>query len=215
VKPEDERLFFEHDIATPLTNALGAAYLLRAGADPADEGSREALEILGANLRTLERMVGWYWRVRQVTGLEPVPPYEAGSVGAAVAERIREEALPLAPPDGGWGAGRATVPEAPLVTGLLGAGLTLAAASGRSVAWRVEAGEGVVWSLWSVPGEQGALDAGRLFRKVYWPGGAVVKAWTDPGLPYLEAVLEPAGGSLELVWADGRWELRAAIPVVP
>ena len=143
MNPSDEKLFFGHDLATPLSNLLGAHYLLKASLDPGDHAAMEALEILEANARTLERMLGWYWRLRELEGsLEPVTPWPAADLPALLAERIAEAGLPLRAPERGPFEGRLRIPADPLCTGLIGAALTLEAASGQPVAWRLEGTSG-------------------------------------------------------------------------
>jgi hypothetical protein len=216
MKPEDEKLFFGHDLATPLTNLVGAHYLLRLSVPRGDAAGQEALQILEANARTLERMLGWYWRLRELEAAqEPVEPWPAADLLPSLQKRIGEEALPLGPPAGTGCTGRLALPAEELEAGLLGAALTLHAAAKMPVAWSFEEREGVLVSRWAVEGDEEALDPGRLFRKLYWPSGVKVRPWLDPCLPYLRAVLEPRGGSLELSWAEGCWILEAVLPLVP
>ena len=216
MKPEDEKLFFGHDLATPLTNLVGAHYLLRLSLSKDDAAGQEALQILEANARTLERMLGWYWRLRELEAAQdPVEPWAAADLLPRLQKRVEEEALPFAPPGGGACGGRLALPAEELEAGLLGAALTLQAAAKTPAAWSFEEREGVLVSRWVVEGDEEALDPGRLFRKLYWPSGVKVRPWLDPCLPYLRAVLEPRGGSLELSWAGGRWTLEAVLPLVP
>lgn len=216
MKPEDEKLFFGHDLATPLTNLVGAHYLLRLSVPKGDAAGQEALQILEANAWTLERMLGWYWRLRELEAAqEPVDPWAAADLLPRLQKRIEEEALPLAVPEAAGGTGRFALPADELEAGLLGAALTLQAAAKATVAWSFEDREGELVSRWAVDGDEEALDPGRLFLKLYWPSGIKVRPWLDPCLPYLRAVLEPRGGSLELSWAEGRWILEAVLPLVP
>jgi hypothetical protein len=216
MKPDDERAFFGHDLATPITNLVGAHFLLKMALKGDDLAAREALEILEANTRTLERMLGWYWRLRELEGsLVAVPPWPAAILIRRLRERVEEEALPVLAPELVPCDARLQIPPVPLETGLIGAAITLASASGREVSWRFEGGEGVLFSCFEVTGDQDLLDPERLFRKVYWPSRHKFPAWLDPCLPYLRAVLEPFGGNLELVWEEGRWTLTAALPLLP
>lgn len=216
MKPDDERLLFEHDLATPITNLQGASYLLRMNARPEDEAAREALDILDANIRALERMTGWYWRVRELeAGLGPAPPWRAQELPALLARRLASEKIPLPEPKGRLSARSCEIPQEPLLAGLIGAGLTLAAASGSTPSWSLADADAGIECLYAVKGDRDALDPERLFRKVHWPRRSRVAAWLDPGLPYLRALLAPFGGTLELRWAEGAWELAASIPVIP
>lgn len=216
MRPEDEKLFFGHDLATPLTNLVGAHYLLRMSLPKDDAAGQEALQILEANTRTLERMLGWYWRLRELeASKEPVAPWPAGELVPRLRNWIEVDGLPIPPPKGDGGTGRFALPAEELDAGLLGAALTLQAAAKAPVAWEFEPREGALVSRWAIDGDEEALDPGRLFRKVYWPGPSKVKPWLDPCLPYLREVLEPRGGSLELTWAGGKWALEAALPLLP
>ncbi len=216
MKPDDEQLFFGHDLATPLTNLHGAHFLLKASLKGENPAAQEALDILQGNIHSMERMLGWYWRIREVEGqLQPVDPWPLSGLFARLAGRIEGEELPVHPPAAVACQGRTQVPQEPLEIGLLGAAITLNSASEREVRWTFEAGEGVLWSHVEVDGDQDLLDPGRLFRKVYWPSRRKISAWSDPSFPYLRAVLEPFGGSLELVWAGDLWRLTASVPVVP
>ena len=216
MKPEDERLFFEHDIATPLTNAHGAAYLLKMGISEEDDDAMEALDILQSNLHTLERMVGWYWRIRDLAGtLGEVEPWPAESLPSVIAARIELEKTSLSGPTGAKPSGRLSVPQEPLMVGLVGAAVTLSAASGESPQWWMEEEAGVLVSSYKVKGGEDLLDPARLFRKVYWPSRKALAAWIDPGLPYLATVVDPFGGSLDLAWGEGEWNLECRIPTVP
>lgn len=216
MKPEDERAFFGHDLATPITNLAGAHFLLKAALKGDDPAAQEALEILEANIRTLERMLGWYWRLRELEGsLEAVAPWPAAILIRRLRERVEEEALPIKAPEPILCNARLQIPPDPLETALIGAAITLTSASKREVSWSFEGGEGVLFSHFKVTGDQNLLDPERLFRKVYWPSRHKFPVWLDPCLPYLRAVLEPFGGNLELVWEKDRWTLTAALPLLP
>ena len=217
MRPEDERLFFEHDLATPLTNLQGAHYLLKmvVGSDPR---SADAMEVLSHSIRTLERMLGWYWRTRELLdGREagPVEPWPASALGKGIRERLEEERLPVDPPDEHLGKALLTVPQESLAAGLIGAAITLLAASKAVPQWELEEAPGLIVSCYSLEGDADLLDEERLFRKVYWPSARPMEAWLDPGLPYLEALLKPFGGSLELCWRSGLWRLECFVPVRP
>jgi len=216
MRPEDERTFFGHDLATPITNLAGAHFLLKAALKGDDPTAREALEILEANTRTLERMLGWYWRLRELEGsLVAVPPWPAAILIPRLKEVVADEAVPVQAPEPIPCPGRLQIPPQPLEAGLIGAAITLARASGGDVSWSFEGTEGVLLSHFEVAGDQDLLDPERLFRKVYWPSRHKLAAWLDPCLPYLRTVLEPFGGHLELVWEDGRWTLSAGLPLLP
>ena len=216
MKPEDEAAFFGHDLATPITNLMGAHYLLKSALKGSNPDAQEALEILEANTRTLERMLGWYWRVRDLEGsLEAAAPWPAESLFPRLKERVEGEGLPLKAPKACSCPARLQIPPGPLETGLIGAAITLRSASGREVFWDFECVEGVLFSRFVVEGEEQLLDPGRLFRKVYWPSRNRFSAWLDPSFPYLLAAIAPFGGSLELVWEEGRWTLTAALPLPP
>ncbi|MGC8762576.1 MAG: hypothetical protein ACP5VN_02915 [Acidobacteriota bacterium] len=215
MKPEAERLLFEHDLATPLTNLRGAHYLLKMYLKSPSPEVEEALAILESNIRTVERMAGWYWRIRELQGaLQETEPWPLADAAASLRRTAEAERTGIAPPEG-EPRGLTVVPRLPLETGLLGAALTLAAAAGRPPRWTFEEAEGEATAVYSLQGDSDLLDAGRLLRKVYWPGGPPLKAWLDPGLPYLAAVLEPFGGGLELVHGQGLWRLLARIPLAP
>lgn len=216
MNPEHEKLFFEHDIATPLTNLHGAHYLLKLYLkDPGGE-VEESLRILEANTRNVERMLGWYWRIHEMEGtLQPVTPWAAGELPARLATRVRDEALPVTPPSASDLSCRIAIPREPLEVGLLGAALTLRSAGGKAPVWSFEGGDAFCTARYDVEGDDEALDAERLFRKVFWPSDLPVPAWVDAGFPYLKCVLEAFGGSLELTWSDSLWSLRAAIPTAP
>jgi hypothetical protein len=216
MKPDEERLLFEHDLATPITNLQGASYLLRLNAGPEDGAAREALDILDANIRTLERMTGWYWRARELeSGTVASSPWDSSQLPALLAQRIASERVPLPPPSGDLSPRSLAVPQEPLLAGLIGAGLTLAAASGETPVWQLRDDDACVGCLYSLKGAKDALDPERLFRKFYWPSRSRLAAWLDPGLPYLRTLLDASGGALEMRWADGTWELAASIPAAP
>lgn len=216
MKPEDERTFFGHDLATPITNLAGAHFLLKGALKGDHPAAQEALEILEANTRTLERMLGWYWRLRELEGsLVAVPPWSAEILVQRIRALVEEEAIPLHAPDPIPCHGRLQIPAVPLEAGLIGACLTLARASGGEVSWTFESTEGVLFSHFEVTGDKDMLDPERLFRKVYWPSRHKIAAWLDPCLPYLRTVIEPFGGHLELVWEGDRWILTAELPLLP
>lgn len=210
-----ERLFFEHDVATPLSNLKGAEYLLRRGLPDPDPRLRESLEILAGNIHHLERMLAWYWKTRSLGGsLAPVPPWPASGLPGLLEGRLRDEGVPLDPPrPAGRLRGWARPPQELMVVGLIGAAVTLASASGQTPSWTLSVVRGVLISACAVPGDSAALDPDRLFRKFYWPSAKPVQAHLDAGLPFLETVLEPFGGSLELMWEEGSWTLLATLPV--
>lgn len=215
MKPEAERLLFEHDLATPLTNLRGAHYLLKMYVKSPSKEVEEALKILASNIRTVERMTGWYWRIRELEGmLEEVEPWPLAEAAASLRRTAEAEAVGLFPPEG-QPQGHTMVPRLPLETGLLGAALTLAAAAGRPPKWTFEATQGEALAVYALQGDSDSLDPGRLLRKVYWPGGRPLTAWLDPGLPYLATVLEPFGGGLEWVNGQGLLRLLARIPLAP
>jgi hypothetical protein len=216
MKPEDERLFFEHDIATPLTNSHGAAYLLKMGISKEDKNAAEALEILQSNLHTLERMVGWYWRIRELAGtLGEVEPWSAANLAHILSLRIDIEKAGVSPPAEAKLAGRLKIPQEHLAVGLIGAAVTLSSAAEESPIWALEEESGVLVSSYRVVGEEDRLDPARLFRKVYWPSRRALAAWIDPGLPYLATIAKPFGGTLDLAWSEGEWRLECRIPTVP
>lgn len=216
MRPEDERAFFGHDLATPITNLAGAHFLLKADIKGDHPAALEALDIMEANIRTLDRMLGWYWRLRELEGsLAAVPPWSAEILVPRIRALLEEEAIPLHAPDPIPCHGRLQIPAPPLDEGLIGAALTLARASGREVSWTFESTEGVLFSRFEVAGERDRLDPERLFRKVYWPSRHKIAGWLDPCLPYLRTVIEPFGGHLELVWEKDRWTLTAELPLLP
>jgi len=215
----DERLFFDHDLATPFSNLQGAAYLLRmALGDPSPE-AEEALEILENNTHALCKMLHWYWELRGLEGpAPPEPPWPVERLPQELAHCARAHRLPLPIPEVGGGlAGlRSDAPSSTLVLAFTGAALTLRAASGAQPEWLVEGVDGVLRLAVTVPGEPDTLDVERLFRKLYWAppegaGGPMV----DPGIPFLAALLKRHGGGCELVWGAGRWTLEAWLPGAP
>ena len=99
MKPEDEQLFFGHDLATPFTNLRGSHFLLKMALKTPGPDALEALDILDANSHYLERMLGWYWRIREIEGqLQPAAPYPSQEVLTRISQRIADEALALRPP---------------------------------------------------------------------------------------------------------------------
>lgn len=215
MNPDHEKLFFEHDIATPLTNLHGAHYLLKLYLKERGPEVEESLRILEANIRNVERMLGWYWRTHELEGtLQPVTPWEAEELVHRLATRIGDEALPVDPPEDTALRGRITIPKDPLEVGLLGAALTLRAASGSVPRWGFDSSDAFCRARYELDGDEDFLDPSRLFRKVFWPSNEPVAAWIDAGFPYLQSVLEGFGGSLELTWKSGAWSLEATIPTV-
>jgi hypothetical protein len=210
-----ERLFFGHDIATPLSNLRGADYLLRSGLKDPDERTGEALDILSGSIHHLERMLGWYSKTHDLGGhLEPAAPWSASALPGALSSRILEEGVPLALPEvkgklGGW----VDVPMEPFAVGLIGAGVTLASASGLAPSWTLTVVRGVLKVAYTVVGDRLALDPSRLFSKYYWPSPKPLWTPVDAGFPYLETVLQPFGGGLELVWEEDGWTLLATLPL--
>lgn len=210
-----DRLFFEHDVATPLSNLRGANYLLKSSLKEPDPRTAEALDILSGNIHHLERMLAWYWKTQALHGsLDAVEPWAVSRLPGVLASRIREEGVPLSAPEAkGRLSGWAVVPPEPLTVGLLGAGVTLAAASGQPPSWTLGVIRGVLTAAYSVSGDRLSLDPSRLFRKFYWPGPGPLRTILDAGFPYLQAVLGPFGGALEMVWEDGAWTLLATLPL--
>jgi hypothetical protein len=213
---ERERLFFEHDLATPFTNLRGAHFLLGLAHKDPPADVRESMDILQGNIHILEKMLGWFWRTREVSAtIEAVEPWPATEMNDDLADRLREAELSFPPPWGEPGPGMLTIPREPLEIGLIGAAITLRSASGTLPDWTLEGAEGLCVARFSLEGDENLLDAERLFRKYYWPGHRRCEGWFDPGLPYLEAVLKPFGGGLELAFKDRRWCLECAIPTLP
>jgi hypothetical protein len=215
MNPDNEKLFFEHDIATPLTNLHGAHYLLKLYLKEREPEVEESLRILEANIRNIERMMGWYWRIRDLdAALQPVTPWEAGDLPRRLAMRVGDEALPVSPPEESVLHGRIAIPQDVLDVGLLGAALTLRSAAGSAPRWTFDSADAFCCARYELEGDEDFLDPVRLFRKVFWPSGVPVAAWVDAGLPYLQCVLEGFGGTLELTWKANTWSLEATIPTV-
>ncbi len=211
----DERLFYEHDVATPLNNLEGARYLLQASLENPDERTSEAMEILQRSARALEKMLFWYWETRKVEErYSPGPAWSAGRLPALVNEAVESSAVPLEKPEarGDIPALELTAPKEIVVAALIGAGLTLQAASRQKARWEISAGEGVLYVTFTVAGSEESLDPATFFRKIYWPPEEeMAAAPVDAGLPYLTALLGKAGGGRELVWSRGQWRLEAWI----
>lgn len=211
--PEQERHFVEHEAGELLTD-LRASRTLLALAIGAEPSARKALRAISENVRALERSLCWFRRTREAAvGLGPVAPWQASGLKKLLGERIRSCRLGLAPPSGEC-AGRLTIPADHLLTGLLGAALTLRAASGSSPRWGFEASPGLLFSTLAVPGNEDRLDPDALLRSYHWPGTRGSRAELDAGTPYLAAILGAFGGEVELVWRNGLWRLEATIPVV-
>ncbi len=212
---DEERIFFEHDVATPLTNLAGAHYLLTLYiASPAPEVA-EALDIIKKNTRTMERMLGWYWRTRRLKEtLEAVSPWSLSGFVAGLARRIDEEKLPIAPPTGEAGKQKVSLPREELETGLLGACLSLFATAEKAPVWSFKSVAGACEISWTLDGDRECLDPARLMRKVFIPSNKPVAAWVDPGLPYLKTLLEGAGGNCGISWEGGVWRLTAVLPTL-
>lgn len=216
----DERLFFEHDLATPFSNLQGAHYLLKAALDAPPAEAEEALGILAKNIRILERMLHHYWELRRLEASCPAEaPWSASLLATDLGLLVREHglALPALATAGDLGRLRLAAPRQPLAAGLLGAALTLRAASGEAVRWELRADAGVLGATLTVPGHDGTLDPERLFRKLCWPpaDGLFTDTPVDQGLPLLEAVLSRHGGGLELAFAKGEWRLEVWLPGAP
>lgn len=214
--PEGERLFFEHDLATPFTNLRGAHFLLKLSLPSPSADIQESLDILDGNTHILEKMLGWYWRTRELGHtLEAVEPWPAARLCEGLSDRLAEADPKLAPPSGDPGRGLLTVPQEPLEVGLIGALVTLRNASETQVDWTLEGTEGLCIARYGLSGGDELLDVERIFRKYYWPGHRRLSSWLDAGLPYLTAVLRPYGGGLELSYKEGRWCLECSIPTLP
>lgn len=216
----DERLFFEHDVATPFSNLLGAAYLLKMALGEPSTQASEALEILENNTYALQKMLHWYWELRALEAPSgpPAPPWPFERLPQDLARCAKAHRLPLSPPEAGEGLrGLWTeVPPQALVLAITGAALTLRAASGSDPVWRLEGSGGVLHLTVSVAGEPGSLDPERLLRKLFWPPAEGSHGpMVDPGLPVLSALLHRHGGGCELVWGSGRWRLEAWLPGIP
>lgn len=207
----DERLFFEHDLATPLSNLEGARYILQTLLpDPHEQGA-EALDILQRSALTIEKMLYWYWETRKIEERYcPAPAWNAERLPATINEAISGQGLPLKRPvtRGGLAEITLTVPEEQLVAALVGAGLSLQAASRETVRWEVSAGTGLLYISFIVTGEDEALDPPTFFRKMYWPPKKEMRAPFDAGLPYLTALLGKTSGGRELAWRGGEWRLE-------
>ncbi len=214
----DERLFFEHDLATPLSNLQGAHYLLRASLpDPGPE-VEEALEILRGNAKALEKMLYWYWETRRLDESWPAAPaWSAAALAGELGALVAAHGLPVAPPvaEGALDAVVLAVPRPELGVALLGAAVTLRWASGVVPRWTLSAQAGTLRAEYSVEVPEEALDPGRLLRKLWWPARPPVEAALDPGLPYLRVLLERGGGGCELVRRQGAWRLEAWLPGAP
>jgi len=215
----DERLFFEHDLATPFSNLQGAAYLLKLALGEPSPEIEEALEILENNTHSLHKMLHWYWALRELEGpADPAPPWPADRFFQDLTYCARAHRLPLPLPEAGDGlAGlRFSAPSPALVLAFTGAVLSLRAASGAEPVWRVEGAGGVLRLSASVPGEAGSLDVQRFSRKLFWaPPEGSSGPMVDPGLPLLSALLKRHGGDWELVFGKGRWTLEAWLPGTP
>lgn len=212
---DSEKLFFEHDLATPLSNLNGGRYLLGLYIKEPSPEIKEALRVIESSSRTLERMLGWYWRTRRLKEeLQPVEPWSLEGLPGRLATRIEEEKLPLEPPDGSPGDFRINLPVNELETALLGVGLTLLSATKIVPEWTIEPGEEACLIKWRIVGEQDLIDRDRLLRKVFLPSFVEVAAWVDPGLPYMEILLDKVGGAFELDWKDNTWLLSARMPIL-
>jgi len=211
---ERDRLFFEHDVATPITNLKGALYLLVQGSAESEEEAEETLDILEGNIHALQRMLHWYYQVRKLEeGVDPDPPWAFSTLCEDLVRTLEEERVGLPGPGAEAPlAGRCTVPKGLLAAALIGASVTLSAASDRVPEWRLESVAGVVESTWAVEGHRSTLDPERLFRKYTWPARPRLTDRLDAGLPFLDALIRPFGGSLELEWRGSRWILAASIP---
>jgi hypothetical protein len=208
----DERLFFEHDLATPLSNLEGARYILQSLLKGPDEEAAEALDILQRSALTIEKMLYWYWETRKIEErYHPAPAWSAKRLPAMVNEALSSHGLPLKSPAirGGLAEIALTVPEEQLVAALVGAGLSLQAASRETARWEVSAGTGLLYISFIVAGEDDALDPPTFFRKMYWPQNKEIRAPFDAGLPYLTALLGKTSGGRELAWQGGEWRLEA------
>lgn len=210
--PEQEKRFFDWEVAHLLAKLHAAHERLRrdlaSGPPP-----RRALSKLGTAARSLERSLHWFKCTREVgVGLGPVAPWLASRLPKLVRERIRSCRLRLKPPAGVC-KGFLTIPAEPLVTGLLGAALTLEAASGSSPRWKMEAAPGLLFSKLMAPGDENLVDSDALLRTYHWPEARGARENLDAGVPYLAALLEPFGGEIELIWKAGLWRLECAIPI--
>lgn len=212
---DTERLFFEHDLATPLTNLNGGHYLLSLYIKEPSPEIKEALRVIESSSRTLERMLGWYWRTRRLKEtLQLVEPWSLEGLTSRLEKRIEEEKLPLEPPVGSPGDLKTSLPVDEFETALLGVGLTLLSATKMVPEWTIEPGEEACFIKWRIVGEQDLIDRDRLLRKVFLPSFLEVAAWLDPGLPYMEVLLDKVGGAFELDWKDNTWFLSARLPIL-
>lgn len=214
--PFDERLLFEHDLATPFSNLRGSAYLLEAGLDAPSPEVQESLDILKSSTRTLEKTLQWYWEYRKMEaeGIA-VSPWRAATLPTEIGHSIRELGLPLPAPalSGDLTGLKLTAPAPMLHLGLLGAAQTLAAAAQKAVTWSLAAASGVLRIEIRMEGGPDTLDPSRLFRKLWWPAPAgALDSSCDPGLPYLSALLTKHKGGCELLWAEGVWRFEAWLP---
>ncbi|MEJ2366801.1 MAG: hypothetical protein P8Z49_00250 [Acidobacteriota bacterium] len=217
MKDFDERLFFEHDLATPFSNLLGAHYLLEGELRDASPSVQESLAILGKNIRSLERMLYWYWRIRDLDGKEKTA-WNAASLAPELKERLADPALPVEEPE--WIGNASDVvldlPRDAVRSALLGAALSLANASGQSVSWSLSADAGRLTATYRLVGNEDLLDAGRLLQKTYWSGrDAAGSPDADAGLAYLGRLAGRSGGAVEISWQEGRWRVEAVIQGSP
>ncbi len=211
MKGSDERLFFEHDLATPFNNLEGAKYLLERLAQDQGGDAAEALEIIGRSSRTLQKMLYWYWEIRKVEeSYEPSPPWSARRLHEAACKEIAGNSLPLQEPAsrGPIEAVTLSAPENDLVVALIGAGLSFQAASGMEAAWEICAVGGVIRVSFKVEGAASELDPASFFRKAYHPRKEEIRGRFDAGLPYLTAILSKSGGGRELAWSGNETRLE-------
>lgn len=214
--PFDERLLFEHDLATPFSNLRGCCYILETALESPTPEILEAIDILKNSAYTLEKTLKWYWALRMLeTECAPVAPWRAERLATEIAHAIREFGLPLSLPDlsGDLSALRLTAPPQALRLGLLGAALTLSAAGQDAVNWGLSASTGVLRVEIRIEGGPALLDPSRLFRKLWWPPRpGATDSPSDPGLPYLAALLARHRGGCELVWREDAWRFEAWLP---
>jgi hypothetical protein len=212
-----ERIFFQHDVATPLSNLRGAQYLLKMGLPDPGETVVEALDVLSHGIHQMERMLYWYWETREMErGVDPSEPWPVSDLPGRLEATARESSVPLEPISVGETLpGWAEVPPDPFVAGLLGAAVTLTSASGCVPEWALAEVRGVLRVSLSVPGDRFALDPSRLIRKYFWPGSESSTHGFDSGLPYLDALLRPFAGELEMVWRKEGWTLLVTLPLSP
>jgi hypothetical protein len=210
--PEQEAFFFDVEIGAQLSRLSSARRGLGGTARP-HRGSAGALREIAQATIALERSLHWYRKAREVAvGLGPVAPWPASRLPGVLRERVRGRRLGVTPPEG-RARGHLTVPEEPLVMGLLGAALTMRAAGGKAPAWRIETAPGILFSALSLPGGERLLAPATLLRSHHWPGAGGSRSGCDAGLPYLAAVLGPFKGEIELIWKSGVWRLECAIPL--